>query len=142
MDLLAFLYDSLLKWVIEPVTNQFLGIFDLNGRFSIVFLCVSYGIAYTLYRFRKYRGLTDSRSFWQFIGGHRVHFHPSALLDYRYYFVRGILKIALVLPIVGLVDPYVLRSGDYISFFNNLWGARAQVGDCLLYTSPSPRDRG
>ena len=53
------------------------------------------------------------------------------MLDYRYYFVRGILKIALVLPIVGLVDPYVLRSGDYISFFNNLWGARAQVGENL-----------
>ncbi|MGF6514418.1 sterol desaturase/sphingolipid hydroxylase (fatty acid hydroxylase superfamily) [Pseudomonas sp. BT76 TE3572] len=131
MDVLAFLYDYLIKWVIEPVTDQFFGIFDLNGRFSIVFLSVSYSIAYSLYRFRQYRGLTDAGSFWQFIGGHRVHFHPSALLDYRYYFVRAILKVALVLPIVGLVDPYVLRSGDYISFFNNLWGARVQVEENL-----------
>ncbi|MDI3273308.1 sterol desaturase family protein [Pseudomonas sp. AL03] len=131
MDVFALLYDYLIKWVIGPVTDQFFGIFDLNGRFGIVFLCLSYSIAYGLYRFRQSRGLTDARSFGQFIGGRRVHFHRSALLDYRYYFVRAILKVALVLPIVGLVDPYVLRSGDYISFFTHLWGARVQVGENL-----------
>jgi sterol desaturase/sphingolipid hydroxylase (fatty acid hydroxylase superfamily) len=36
-----------------------------------------------------------------------------------------------VVPIVGLVDPYILRSGDYISFFTNLWGERPQVGHNL-----------
>ncbi len=131
MDVLAYVYERLAKWAIEPVAHQFAGIFDLNGRFGVLFLCVSYGIAYGLFRFRKHRGLTGARSFWQFIGGGRVYFHPSALLDYRYYFVRAILKVVLVLPVVGLVDPYILRSGDYIAFLTNLWGARPQMGENL-----------
>jgi sterol desaturase/sphingolipid hydroxylase (fatty acid hydroxylase superfamily) len=131
VDVLALLHAHLFKWVIEPVAHQFLGIFDLNGRFGLVFIGISYSVAYGLFRFRKYRGLTDAHSFWQFIGGSRVYFHRSALLDYRYYLVRGILKVALVLPIVGLVDPYILRSGDYIAFFTQLWGARVQVQEHL-----------
>ncbi|MCO6058635.1 sterol desaturase family protein [Pseudomonas sp. MOB-449] len=131
MDVLLHLYEQLAEWVIEPVSHQFAGIFDLNGRFGVLFLCISYGIAYGLFRFRKHRGLSDARSFWQFIGGSRVYFHRSALLDYRYYFVRAILKVALVVPIVGLVDPLILRSGDYIAFFINLWGARPQLGENL-----------
>ncbi|MCU1758540.1 sterol desaturase family protein [Pseudomonas sp. 14P_8.1_Bac3] len=127
MDALELLYNGLIEWLIEPVTRQFLGLFDLNGRMGLVFLFTSYSIAYALFRFREQRGLTDARSFGQFIGGRRVYFHRSALLDYRYYFVRAILKVALVLPVVALVDPLVLRSGDYIAFFSNLWGARTQV---------------
>jgi sterol desaturase/sphingolipid hydroxylase (fatty acid hydroxylase superfamily) len=137
MDVLAALAHYLSRWVIEPVTHQFLGIFDLNGRLCLAFLCVSYSVAYGLFRFRKSRGLTEARSFVQFIGGRRVYLHRSALLDYRYYFVLAILKVALVLPIVGLVDPWVLRSADYVGFFTNLWGARAQLADfpglSLLY---------
>lgn len=131
MDVLSLICDRLTEWLIEPVTAQFLGIFDLNGRLGILFLFTSYSIAYGLFRFRKHRGLTDARSLWQFVGGSRVHFHRSALLDYRYYFVRAILKVALVLPIVGLVDPYILRSGDYIAFFSKLWGARPQLSENL-----------
>jgi hypothetical protein len=127
MDVLALLYQYLFRWVIAPVSEQFLGLFDLNGRLCLAFLFTSYAIAYVLFRYRKSRELTDARTFWHFIGGNRVHFHPSALLDYRYYFVRAILKVMLVVPIVGLVDPYVLRSGDYISFFTRLCGARVQV---------------
>ncbi|MDH0293100.1 hypothetical protein N7414_28610 [Pseudomonas sp. GD04087] len=51
----------------------------------------------------------QAASFWQFIGGSRVNLHRSALLDYRYYLMRGILNRVLLLPIVGLVDPYLLR---------------------------------
>lgn len=131
MDALPLFSEHLTDWVITPVTEQFLGIFNMNGRFGVLFLCISYGAAYGLFRFRKRRGLSDAQSFWQFIGGARVHLHPSALLDYRYYFVRAILKIALVLPVVQLVDPYILRSGDYLAFFNNLWGARPRLGENL-----------
>ncbi len=137
MDAFSLVYQHLSAWVIAPVTQQFLDIFNLNGRFGVLFLCASYGVAYGLFRFRKHRGLTDARSFWQFIGGSGVYLHRSALLDYRYYFVRAILKIALVLPIVHLVDPYILRSGDYLAFFSNLWGARPRLGEnfslALLY---------
>ncbi|MNQ32848.1 Fatty acid hydroxylase superfamily protein [compost metagenome] len=131
MDVLVSLHDYLSRWVLEPVAKQLFGLFDLNGRLGLAFLFTSYGIAYSLFLHRKRRGLTDARSFVQFIGGRRVHLHRSALLDYRYYFVRAILKVALVLPIVGLVDPYILRSGDYIGFFTRLWGARVQVGENL-----------
>lgn len=127
MDAFTLVYNGLIEWVTNPVTRQFLGLFDLNGRMGLLFLITSYSIAYALFRHRKHRGLTDARSFGQFIGGRRVYFHRSALLDYRYYFMRAILKVALVVPIVGLVDPHVLRSGDYVTFFNNLWGARTQV---------------
>ena len=131
MGVFSFIQDQLTLWVVEPVIQQFSGIFDLNGRFGVLFLCLSYGVAYGLFRFRRWRGQTEARSFWQFIGGRAVYLHRSALLDYRYYFVRAILKVALVLPIVGLVDPYILRSGDYIAFFTNLWGARPQLGETL-----------
>ncbi|MFJ2694025.1 sterol desaturase family protein [Pseudomonas sp. NPDC087336] len=134
MDVLALIEQYLSRWVIAPVSNQFLGLFDLNGRLCVAFLFTSYAVAYGLFRWRQARGLTDAHSFWQFIGGNRVHFHPSALLDYRYYFVRAILKVVLVVPIVGLVDPYVLRSGDYIRFFIQLWGARVQIEEHLTLT--------
>ncbi|MDI3395719.1 sterol desaturase family protein [Pseudomonas sp. V98_8] len=134
MDVLALIEQYLSRWVFTPVSNQFLGLFDLNGRLCVAFLFISYAVAYGLFRWRQARGLTHAHSFWQFIGGNRVHFHPSALLDYRYYFVRAILKVVLVVPIVGLVDPYVLRSGDYIRFFTQLWGARVQVEEHLVLT--------
>jgi sterol desaturase/sphingolipid hydroxylase (fatty acid hydroxylase superfamily) len=123
----SFIYALL----IEPVVHQFAGTFDLNGRFGLLFLCVSCSVAYGLFRLRKQRGLTDACSFWQFIGGSRVNFHRSALLDYRYYLVRAILKVALVLPLLGLLAPYLCKSADYIAFFTGLWGARPQLGESL-----------
>jgi len=131
LDLLTELYAELDRVVLAPVADRFVGIFDLNGRFGLLFLFISYAVAYGLFRYRKHRGLTGAASFWQFIGGSRVNFHRSALLDYRYYFVRATLKIALVIPVVALVDPYILRSGDYILFFTNLWGARPELGQDL-----------
>lgn len=128
MPELSHVHSHVSEWVITPITHQLSSLFDLSGRVGVVFLLLSYTVAYALFRFRKRHGLTQAESFWQFIGGNRVHFHPSALLDYRYYLVRGILNVALLLPIVGLVDPYILRSGDYVAFFTNLWGARPQMG--------------
>ncbi|MFV3372031.1 sterol desaturase family protein [Pseudomonas sp. NY15435] len=128
---LFHLHHHLSTLFLEPVANQLSGLFDLSGRVGVVFLLCSYAIAYALFRFRQQRGLTQATSFWQFIGGSRVNLHRSALLDYRYYLVRGILNVALMVPIVGLVDPYILRSGDYIAFFTHLWGARPQVGENL-----------
>jgi sterol desaturase/sphingolipid hydroxylase (fatty acid hydroxylase superfamily) len=127
VDVLSFIYALL----IEPVAQQFSGTFDLNGRFGALFLLVSCAVAYGLFRRRKHRGLSDASSFWQFIGGNRVNFHRSALLDYRYYFVRAILKVALVLPLLGLLAPYLCKSTDYIGFFTRLWGARPPLEESL-----------
>lgn len=124
-------FESLQQYLIDPLLQQLTSIFDLNGRLGLLFLAISYAVAFALFRVRKKRGLTDAGSFWQFIGGGRVYWHPSARLDYRYYFVRGVLKVVLVVPIIALVDPYILRSGDYIAFFTNLWGARPRLGESL-----------
>ena len=117
MDGFALLADFLQRWVVAPVSQQFFSLFDLNGRFGLFFLLVSYTIAYSLFRYRKLRGLTQARSFWAFIGGSRVHFHRSALLDIRYYFVRGILKVALVLPMPLMSESSVL--GQLLAPVNN-----------------------
>jgi sterol desaturase/sphingolipid hydroxylase (fatty acid hydroxylase superfamily) len=108
--------------------------FQLSGRLGVLFIFTSYAIAYGLFRFRKARGLTEANSFWQFIGGSRVFLHRSALLDYRFYVLRAVLNLALVVPVVALVDPHLLRSGDYIGFFTRLWGARVQAGENLSLT--------
>lgn len=129
MDVLTQLNAYLHRLLIEPVAEQFFSLFDLNGRIGIVFIFTSYCVAYGLFRYRKSRHLTEAPTFWQFLGGGRVHGHRSAWLDYRYYFIKGILRVALVLPIVALVDPHVLRSGDYVQFFTRLWVAREQVSD-------------
>ncbi|KAA1176177.1 sterol desaturase family protein [Marinobacter salinexigens] len=134
MDAFRTVLEYLNHYIIDPVTDQFLGIFDLNGRLGVVFLGISLLVAYGLFRFRIHQGTAAASTFWQFLGGNRVNFHRSALLDYRYYLIRAILKVTLVLPVVALVDPYVFRSGDYIAFFTNLWGARPQLGENLSLT--------
>jgi sterol desaturase/sphingolipid hydroxylase (fatty acid hydroxylase superfamily) len=129
VDVLTQLNAYLHRLLIEPVAEQFFSLFDLNGRIGVAFIFTSYCVAYGLFRYRKSRSLTEAPTFWQFLGGGRVHGHRSAWLDYRYYFIKGILRVALVLPIVALVDPHILRSGDYVQFFTRLWGVREQVSD-------------
>ena len=117
--------------LLSAVLRQIEGLFDLNGRIGLFFMGVSYAAAYLLYRRQRRLGQTETRSFWQFVGGSRVYLHPSALLDYRYYVARVFLKLLLIVPVIGLVDPYVLHSADYIAFFTQLWGARPQLGENL-----------
>lgn len=137
MDLLVEVFAMLDASVIEPVTRKFLGIFDLNGRFGVAFLAISYLVAFGLYLRRKHDGTSSASSYWQFLGGNRVHFHRSALVDYQYYFLRAVLKVVCVLPVVAIVDPYVFSSGDWVGFFTNLWGERPRLGEdmglMLLY---------
>jgi hypothetical protein len=76
--------DSFQRYLIDPFVQQFTSLFDLNGRLGLLFLGVSYAVAYLLFRYRRQHGLTQAMSFWAFLGGWRVHWHPSARLDYRY----------------------------------------------------------
>ncbi|WP_313118526.1 hypothetical protein [Ectopseudomonas guguanensis] len=87
--------------LLAVVVRQFQGLFDLNGRIGLVFILLSYSVAYLLYRRRRVS--SGIASFWQFIGGRQVLLHPSALLDYRYYFVRALLRVLLIVPVIGLV---------------------------------------
>ena len=134
---LQLLLEYINEFVIGPVTKTFVGILDHNGRFGLPFLIISVLVAYALYLYRRSRGLATASSFWEYLGGTRVNFHRSALLDYAYFFLFAILNVTLILPVVALVDLYVFQSGDYIAFFTNLWGERPQVGEnmtlSLLY---------
>ncbi|MBB4863190.1 hypothetical protein HNP46_002037 [Pseudomonas nitritireducens] len=40
-----------------------------------------------------------------------MNLQRSALLDYRYYLARDILDVAWLMPVVGLVNPYLPHSG-------------------------------
>jgi len=132
MDIILRLFlEYLNEFVIGPVTHTFIGVFDHNGRFGLPFLLISLLAAYTLFRFRRRRDLAAVSSFWEFLGGSRVNFHRSALLDYSYYFLFAILNAALILPAVALAAPYILSSEDYIAFFTNLWGERPQLKENL-----------
>lgn len=124
------------SWAVEPLTQvatavvrQLHGLLDLNGRIGLLFLALSYSVAYLLYRRRRVQA--GVASFWQFIGGRQVWLHPSALLDYRYFILRAALRVLLIVPVIGLVDPYVLRSADYVAFFSQLWGERPRLGENL-----------
>lgn len=130
METWGLAYEQL-DVLLAAVVQQLRGLFDFNGRLGVFFIVLSYGAAFVLYRWRRRHGQSEARTFWQFVGGKAVHLHPSALLDYRYFFVRVVLKLLLIVPFVGLVDPYVLRSADYVSFFTQLWGARPQLGENL-----------
>lgn len=115
----------------DSLVRQMLGLLDLNGRLGLAFLTVSYLVAYVLYRRRRASGRTPASSFWQFLGGAAVHPHPSVWLDCRYYLLRGVLKVGLIVPVVALFDPVVARAGDVEGFLTRLWGARPQAGQDL-----------
>ena len=131
------LFEHLNEFAIEPVTKTFIGIFDHNGRFGLPFLLISGLAAYALYRFRRSRDTTTATSFWEFLGGSRVNFHRSALLDHFYYFAFAILNASLIVPGVALVDSYLFEPREFIEFFVSLWGERPRLEEdaalCLLY---------
>ena len=133
MDLLTLL-DT---YLIDPLSRQLFGIFDLNGRFGVLFLGISVATAYVLYLFRKRSGLSHARSFWQFLGGNQVNLHRSALLDYRYYFVRALLNLLLIVPMLALLAPHLPQARDYLAWFNQTWGEQStqpeSVWLALLY---------
>ncbi|MFP2770922.1 sterol desaturase family protein [Oceanisphaera sp. KMM 10153] len=129
MERLDELLLSLQALLLNPMIDRLIGIFDLNGRFSVVFLGISYLTALLLYRLRLQDGTTTATGYWRFIGGREVFWHPSARLDYQYYLVRGVLKLLFVLPVMGLVDPYIWESRDYVGFFEQVWGERPRLGE-------------
>lgn len=60
--------ESFQHYVLDPILLQFTSLFDLNGRLGLLFLGVSYAVAYLLFRYRKRHGLTEAASFWRFLG--------------------------------------------------------------------------
>ena len=55
--------------------------------------------------------------------------------SFRNFLVRS-LSTAVIVPISGYI---IIVGGNYFSIFISMLGA-VMIWDCLLYTSPSPRD--
>ncbi|OXY83575.1 sterol desaturase family protein [Oceanimonas doudoroffii] len=124
MEPISALADVLHSEIWLPLWRRFAGLFDLNGRLGVVFLAISFTVAFLLYRRRGAVG-----SFGQFLGGRRVWLHRSALIDYQYYFLRVLLHAALVVPVLAWLDPYLLRSGDVSARLTQWWGERPWQGE-------------
>ncbi len=68
MEFITDVSETLHAYFYEPVITRFFGLFDVNGRLGVLFLTISYLVAFALYRHRKRRGGTQAPSFWAFLG--------------------------------------------------------------------------
>ncbi|MBB6056093.1 sterol desaturase family protein [Tolumonas osonensis] len=131
------LTNALTHYVWNPVWNTFCGLFDWNGRLGLPFLVVSLSVAYFVYRWQRQRGYSQADHFPGFLGGRKVWLHRSALNDYVYYFIRPLLHLLFIVPVMALLDPQLLKSGDVTQFLSQVWGARPRLGEnmalMLLY---------
>lgn len=126
MELFAALPDLVTRLLLAPLWHQFSGLFDLNGRLGIGFLAISGMVAYCLYRRQRRRGF--SHGFGTFLGGRAVWLHRSARVDYQYYFVRALLHVAFITPMLALLDPLRLEPGNVQHLLERIWGERPQLG--------------
>ncbi len=87
-----------------------LSIYYLAG--ALVFIA---GIVACLRRRRRRRGLAG---FWRIVAPRAVYLHPSARLDYRFYFVNGALEALIILSLI---------------FTSAFWHDAAQSGLAALF---------
>lgn len=123
--------DSLTQFFLSPLWRKAEGLLDFNGRLGLPFLAISLLVAFLLYRHQTRRGYRQAHSFGAFLGGRRIWLHRSALVDYQYYFVRAILHVVFILPVLGWLDPLLLKSGDVQALLERLWGACPRLGENL-----------
>ncbi len=129
MDTLAPLFAYVQQWLLTPLWHCLTGLFDFNGRLGLPFLLISGLIAYLLYRMRRRQQGPAAGSFAGFLGGRAIWLHPSALLDYQYYLVRALLHVALIVPILTLLNPWLLQATDITSALTRLWGERPRLAE-------------
>ncbi|PSJ39204.1 sterol desaturase [Zobellella taiwanensis] len=129
MEQIAVLADILHSQIWLPVWHKFIGLFDLNGRMGILFLGISGLVAYGVFHWHRRRGYTQAGTFWSYLGGRRVWWHASARLDYQYYFVRALLHVAVVAPLLVWLDPYLLHSAEVTAGLSQWWGERPWRGE-------------
>ncbi|MFM5520042.1 sterol desaturase family protein [Aeromonas jandaei] len=129
MDTLAHLFAYVQQWLLTPIWHCLTGLLDFNGRLGLPFLLISGLIAYLLYRVRRHQQGPAAGSFARFLGGRAIWLHPSALLDYQYYLVRALLHVALIVPILTLLNPWLLQTTDITSALTRLWGERPRLAE-------------
>jgi len=131
MTSLTHITDRLHDLLVQPLWQTLLGLFDFNGRLGAPYLLISLAVAYGLYHHQRRRGHSRAQSFGQFLGGRAVWLHRSALVDYQYYFVRVLLHLAFIAPILAWLAPVRLYSGDVTAWLSAIWGARPRLDETL-----------
>ena len=131
MTSLTHITDRLHDLLVQPLWQTLLGLFDFNGRLGAPYLLISLAVAYGLYHHQRRRGHSRAQSFGQFLGGRAVWLHRSALVDYQYYFVRVLLHLAFIAPILAWLAPVRLYSGDVTAWLDAIWGARPRLDETL-----------
>lgn len=121
--------DSLFAYILSPLIDSVLGLFDFNGRLGLPFLSISLLIAFCLYRRQRQPGNSQASDFRAFLGGRSVWWHRSARVDYVYYLLRPLLHLAFIAPIMSWLDPMLLKQGDVTAFLHQVWAARPRLGD-------------
>ena len=74
---------------------------DLQSGLAWPYLLASFVIALAGYLFLKEKKALSTSSFAAFLLPRQIYFHPSAMLDYRFYIVTTLLKLLLWIPILG-----------------------------------------
>ena len=121
--------DALSAYILSPLMDSVLGLFDFNGRLGLPFLSISLLIAFCLYRRQRQLGYSQAANFRAFLGGRHLWWHRSARVDYVYYFLRTLLHLAFIAPIMSWLDPMLLKQGDVTAFLQQVWAARPQLGN-------------
>ena len=121
--------DALSAYILSPLMDSVLGLFDFNGRLGLPFLGISFLIAYCMYRRQRQLGYSQAANFRAFLGGRHLWWHRSARVDYVYYFLRTLLHLAFIAPIMSWLDPMLLKQGDVTAFLQQVWAARPQLGN-------------
>ncbi len=125
------IFSLLLERVGLPLWQTFMGLFDLNGRLGAPYLLISLAVAYALYRQQRRQAGSQGKTFGAFLGGRAVWLHRSALVDYQYYFVRVLLHLAFIAPILAWLAPVRLQDGEVSAWLDALWGLRPRLDETL-----------
>lgn len=131
MTLISTLSQGLNTWLVQPVWQTLLGLFDFNGRLGAPYLLISLAVAYGLYHRQRRLGYVRAGGFGAFLGGRAVWLHRSALVDYQFYVVRVLLHLALVAPVLAWLAPLRLAPTEVTAWLDALWGARPRLDESL-----------
>lgn len=104
-----------------PIVKTFYGLFTLKGRQAIIFIFFAYAIAFLIFLHRRNNNCTPHRKFFDFIGGKAVFLHPSAMVDYQYYFIRALFHNMLIVPIVAFIFLPEYLSGEVMASLYTEW---------------------
>jgi sterol desaturase/sphingolipid hydroxylase (fatty acid hydroxylase superfamily) len=114
----------LADFVYTPVTQTVYGILTGFERQSAFFLLLSFLIVYIMYRCRYNVTVKKGRpeKFGEYFKTKKIYTHPSAKLDYIYFFTLGIADHILSVTLLRVLIPATAFAWFFAGIFDNLFG--------------------